>query len=123
MWVSSQVMTDTDTLLIAVGILGTVAALMYRAYLKHKVAIDEILEDGIDLSDVADIVELAKDAKDDIAEIKEAIEEVPSWNELKRMKKAELQALAEKHDVSTEGTRAMLIDALTERRDAMGGPL
>lgn len=118
MCVPSQDMTDTDTLLVAVGILGTIAALMYRAYLKHKPAIDEILEDGVDLSDVADIVELAKDAKEDIAEIKEAIDEVPSWNELKRMRKAELLDLAEKHGVSTEGTRAMLMDALTEKRDA-----
>ena len=118
MWVPSQGMTDTDTLLIAVGLLGTVAALMYRAYLKHKPAIDQILEDGVDLSDVADIVELAKDAKEDIAEIKEAIDEVPSWNELKRMKKAELMDLADKHGLPTEGTRAVLIDALTELRDA-----
>ena len=118
MWVSSPSMTDTNTLLIAVGIIGSVAALAYRAYLKHKPAIDDILEDGVDLSDVADIIELAKDAKDDIAEIKEAVDAVPSWNELKRMKKAELQDLAEKHGVSTEGTRAVLMDALTELRDS-----
>lgn len=118
MWFSSPSMTDMDTLLIAVGIIGTVAALAYRAYLKHKPAIDDILEDGVDLSDVAEIIELAKDAKDDIAEIKEAIDEFPSWNELKRMKKAELMDLADKHGLPTEGTRAYLIDTLTEYRDA-----
>ena len=104
---------ETETLLTAVGLLGIVAAVAYRAYLKHKPAIDEILEDGIGLDDLDEIKELAEDAKEDIEDVVNLVSSLPkSKSELKAMKKAELVALADEHDLDLTGTKADLVERL-----------
>ena len=107
---------DTEILLIGIGIIGGAGAYLYSQYKKIKPQLDEALADG-ELS-IDEMVDIGQQIVAVAEEVKEAIDEVPSWNELKRMKKAELQALADKHGLPTEGTRAVLIDALTELRDA-----
>lgn len=107
---------DTEILLIGIGIIGGAGAYLYSQYKKIKPQLDEALADG-ELS-IDEMVDIGQQIVEVAEEVKEVLEEVPSWNELKRMKKAELQDIAEKHGVSTEGTRAVLMDALTEYRDA-----
>lgn len=103
----------SDEIIAVLALLGIVAAVAYRAYLKHKVAIDEILEDGLSLEDLDDIKELAEDAKEDIEEIVNLVSSLPKTKtELRALKKNELVALAEEHGLDVEGTKADLVARL-----------
>ena len=55
---------SSEEILAVIGLLGIVAAVAYGAYLKHKSAIDKILEDGLSLDDLDEIKELVEDAKE-----------------------------------------------------------
>ena len=104
---------SSEEILAVLALLGIVAAVAYRAYLKHKTAIDEILEDGLSLDDLDDIKELAEDAKEDIEEIVNLVSSLPKTKtELKGLKKNELVALAEEHNLDIEGTKADLVERL-----------
>lgn len=104
---------SSEEILAVLALLGIVGAVAYRAYLKHKVAIDEILEDGLDLEDLGAIQELAKDAKEDIEEVVNLVSSLPKTKtELKALKKAELVALADEHGLDFEGTKADLVERL-----------
>lgn len=107
---------DTEILLIGIGIIGGAGAYLYSKYKKIKPQLDEAMADG-ELS-IDEMLDIGQQIVDVVEEVKEAVDEFPSWNELKRMKKAELMDLADKHGLPTEGTRAYLIDTLTEYRDA-----
>lgn len=83
-------------------------ALGYKLYRKYRPKIEEALEDGkLSLDEIKDI---AEDVMEDIEDLKS----LPSRTELKKMKKAELLSLAEEHGVDLEGTKADLIERLTE---------
>ncbi len=104
---------ETETILTIVGLLGIVAAVAYRAYLKHKDTIAEILEDGLSLDDLDDIKQLAEDAKEDIEEVVNLVSSMPKTkSELKAMKKAELVALADENNLDLKGTKAELVERL-----------
>jgi len=104
---------SSDEIVAVLALLGIVAAVAYRAYLKHKPAIDEILEDGLSLDDLDDIKELAEDAKEDIEEVVNLVSSLPKTKtELKGLKKNELVALAEEHNLDIEGTKADLVERL-----------
>lgn len=104
---------ENETILAVLGLLGIVAAVAYRAYLKHKSVIDEILEDGLSLDDLDEIKDLVEDAKEDIEEVVNLISSLPKTkSELKALKKAELVALADEHDLDLTGTKAELVERL-----------
>mgnify|MGYP003625594852 CR=1 FL=1 len=104
---------DTDTLVI-VGAVGlTLAAFAYKQYLRLKPQIDAALEDGT-LS-VSEVMDLVDEAKEVIEEVKELKETIPDLASLKKLKKADLMALCEKHDLDTDGTKAVLIEALKSK--------
>ena len=104
---------SSDEIVAVLALLGIVGAVAYRAYLKHKVAIDEILEDGLSLDDLDDIKELAEDAKEDIEEVVNLVSSLPKTKtELRALKKNELVALAEEHGLDVHGTKADLIARL-----------
>ena len=104
---------SSEEILAVLALLGIVAAVAYRAYLKHKPAIDEILDDGLSLDDLDEIKELVEDAKEDVEEIVNLVSSLPKTKtELKAMKKNELVALAEEHGLDVEGTKADLVARL-----------
>lgn len=104
---------ENETILSIVALFGIVAAVAYRAYLKHKDAIASILEDGLSLDDLDEIKELVEDAKEDIEEVVNLVSSLPkNKSELKRMKKAELVALADEHGLDFVGTKADLVERL-----------
>ena len=79
------------------GTIGVGAALAaYKVYKKvmadGKISLDEVLDVVDDLQDIAD--------------------DLPSLSELKKMKKAELVALCEKHGLDANGLKADLIEQL-----------
>ena len=53
-----------------------------------------------------------KDGEVTLDEVMDIIEDLPNIPKLKQMKKAEIQALCEERGVTTEGTKAQLIDLL-----------
>tara|TARA_R110000823_G_C15591279_1_gene464257 strand:+ start:162 stop:425 length:264 start_codon:yes stop_codon:yes gene_type:complete len=53
-----------------------------------------------------------KDGEVTLAELIDIIEDLPNITALKQMKKAEIQALCEERGITTEGTKAQLIDLL-----------
>ncbi len=96
------------TWLLAVLVLG--AAFIYKYWNKISKSLDKAMEDGtLSLDEALDIVE---DVQEVVEEVKEVLDEVPSLTELKKLKKADLQALAEKHDLDTAGTKAEILDRL-----------
>lgn len=104
---------SSEEILAVIGLLGIVAAVAYRAYLKHKSAIDEILEDGLSLDDLDEIKELVEDAKEDIEEVVNLVSSLPKTKtELKGLKKSELVALADEHNLEFTGTKADLVERL-----------
>lgn len=101
---------DSTTIALYLGIAIAVAAFIYKQYLRLKPQIDEALEDGVlSLGEVKDLIEEAEEVIDEVKEFKE---ELPSLSALKKMKKADLEALCEKYDLDTEGTKAVLIEKL-----------
>jgi len=104
---------ETEAILYLLALLGVVVALAYNAYLKHKAKIDAILEDGLDLDDLDEIKELVEDAKEDIEEVVNLVSSLPKTkSELRAMKKADLVALADEHDLDLTGTKADLVERL-----------
>ena len=79
---------------------GTIgAAIILAAYKKYK----QLMADG-ELS-IGEVLELGKD-------LQEIANTIPSHNKLKRMKKAELQALCEELGLDTDGFKADLIERI-----------
>jgi len=104
---------SSEEILAVLGLLGIVGAVAYRAYIKHKSAIDEILEDGLSLDDLDEIKDLVEDAKEDIEEVVNLVSSLPKTKtELRALKKAELVALADEHDLELTGTKADLVERL-----------
>lgn len=73
--------------------------LAYKLYRKYRPKIKEALEDGkLSLDEIKDI---AEEVIDDVEDLKD----LPSYSQLKKMKKADLIALAEEKGLDVEGTK------------------
>lgn len=114
MWLTRPTM-ERDTLLMGIALIGIVAAALYRAYLKLKPSLDLALEDGsLSLSEVMDMKDELIDVAGDVGDL---IKSLPSASELKKMKKADLLALAEKNNVELSSatlTKAQIIAEMLE---------
>ena len=85
------------------------SGLHLQVWNKISKSLDKAMEDGtLSLDEALDIVE---DVQEVVEEVKEVLAEV-LLTELKKLKKADLQALAEKHELDTAGTKAEIIDRL-----------
>lgn len=96
------------TWLLAVLVLG--AALIYKYWNKISQSLKTAMEDG-NLS-LDEALELVEDVQEVVEEVKEVMAEVPSLTELKKLKKSDLTALADKYELDTAGTKADIIDRL-----------
>jgi hypothetical protein len=101
---------QTQELLIGIGIIAIVGLSLYKAYMKIKPELDAALADGELSLDELVGMEVVDDLKD-------MVESLPSMSEMKKMKKADLIALAEKNGVDTQkgaATKATLIANLLD---------
>jgi hypothetical protein len=106
---------QTQTLLIGIGIIAIVGAVLYRAYMRIKPDLDKALEDG-SLS-MGEVIGMADDLIESAKEVETLVESLPPISQLKKMKKADLIALAEKNGVDTQqgaATKATLIANLLD---------
>lgn len=99
-------MNEQVMLGLALGVF--IAGFALKQYRKLRTTIEAALEDGqLTLDEAFEIVE-------DIKETVKEVESLPSASALKRMRKDELVELCAKHDIDTEGTKALLIERLQE---------
>jgi polyhydroxyalkanoate synthesis regulator phasin len=99
-------MNEQVMLGLALGVF--IAGFALKHYRKLRTTIKAALEDGqLTLDEAFEIVE-------DIKETVKEVESLPSASALKRMRKDELVELCAKHDIDTEGTKALLIERLQE---------
>lgn len=87
---------DLETVIVYATLIGGCAVAIWKAYEKvfadGKITLDEVLELAEDVQELADTL--------------------PSLGELKKMKKAELVALCEQHDLDPKGVKADLVERL-----------
>lgn len=97
-------MNEALMLGVGIGVFAIGFGLKHYRNLRTKIA--QAMEDGeISLEEALMIADKIKEAV-------EEIESLPSLSAMKRMRKDELIALCAKHEVDTEGTKAILIERL-----------
>jgi hypothetical protein len=101
---------DTEILLIGIGIIGGAGLYLYSQYKKIKPQLDEALADG-ELS-IDEMVDIGQQIVAVAEEVKEQLSPLHDYTlaEIKKMKKAELVALAETLGVDSDGVKAEILE-------------
>lgn len=117
-------MTDLLTTFLAVLTLtvivyGLIAKILPR-FTQVREMVEDAMEDGLTLDEVREIAEevaeVAEEVLDTVEEAKEEAEAVitKTPEELSKMLKKDLQALADEHGLDTTGLKAELVERLAE---------
>ena len=97
---------DIEYLVVALPVVGGLVAYYRNQLYALYTSVRMKMKGGLTMDEIEEIVE----------DVKELVEDVPTVSELKKMLKADLVALCEKHGVDAKGTKSDLIDRLMKER-------